>query len=185
MNRNKKNEGKKLGDFVGPKQSSARSLRGKCLVNRNFHLGGDLGGRAVLPERDGMGKRRNGGVECGSGSGAVQKWPDAGKKRENVGAGGGLRLWSCRQERGAVGKRMKLTVGPGLSAGEREGKVGVGAGWLARPQLKKREGGAGVGPCRPKEEEGGEKEKFRQFLFQTNFQIHFPIEFLSKLTFCF
>ena len=64
-----------------------------------------------------------------------------------------------------------LTGGPGLSAGEREGGEGRWPAGPTGPAGRKRAGGIG--------------EKGFFFIFKPNFQIHFQIELLSKLTLCF
>jgi len=67
-------------------------------------------------------------------------------------------------------KRMKLTGGPGLSAGEREGGKGV-AGWT-RPKERRGRGG-GVGP----KGRGWVREKaLSSSFFKTIFQIPFRNE---------
>jgi len=57
-------------------------------------------------ETDRVGKRQNGGVECGSGSGVVQKWPRrGGKERERGGRGRlAVAVLPLRGREGAVGR---------------------------------------------------------------------------------
>jgi hypothetical protein len=78
---------------------------------------------------------------------------------------------------------MKVTGGPSLSAGEREGKRKEGAGW-AWPKKEKR--GAGeLGRTGRKEGRGCKELWPVSSLFLNKFSTHFPIEFVIKLTFCF
>jgi len=115
VNRSEKNENKKLGDFAGPKQSSARRLRGRKLGQTDSPPWRRSWRRAELPKRDREGGRRNGrGERLGCGTGEEER--GAG----NVGAGGrACGSAEPREREEAVGGRKEMTGGPGLSAGER------------------------------------------------------------------
>ena len=77
---------------------------------------------------------------------------------------------------------MKLTSGPHLSAREREGE-GKGGRMGFVPRREKR--GARGWALQSENKRGGNEKFSFFFIFKPNFQIHFQIEFLSKLTLCF
>ena len=76
---------------------------------------------------------------------------------------------------------MKLTGGPGLSAGER-GEVGEN--WPAGPRPRKEKRGCGGELGRKAKRRRGE-EGFAHFFFKPIFQHIFQLNLLIKLTFCF
>ena len=98
------------------------------------------------------------------------KMPRRGEGRRGVGSerGSGGRP-AVSEPRGGSGRlgEMMLTGGPGLSAGEREGKGEERSGRLGRsPGREKGSAGGGVGPKRPKGENKGRDSSFLFFLYQ-------------------
>ena len=109
--------------------------------------------------------------EQGSGAGLFKRFRGAGKKGERGIVGAGLGPGGSnreREERGGGWGEMKLTGGPGLSAGERRERE-RGGGWAAAQEGEGARGG-GFGPKGRNGENGGERNSFFFSFSQTNFQ---------------